>query len=130
MTKERWAAPAPLTAHFISCSRLSNSGLSKKSLMEIPSPSHITFSVTIFGFWLFPYSMFLTEDGGNPARVARALTVISRSAQRLSMRFLIALHNGDCIGINAYTSQIRLSAYMIIHFLRDYRLHIPPLGYT
>lgn len=46
-----------------SCSKERNTGVSKNSTREMPSPSHSIFSVTIPGLRLFPYRMFLTVDG-------------------------------------------------------------------
>ena len=40
--------------YFISCSRVRNSSVSKKSTSVMPKPSQSIFMVTLPGFWLFP----------------------------------------------------------------------------
>ncbi len=115
----------------ISCSNLSNSGESKKSLREMFTPSQIIFMVAILGFLLLPYRMFLIDDGGKPASVANALMVKSFSSHSLNIRFFIALHNGDCVSAIAYYPILSdYPIYRIVDFSPLYRLRILLLGYT
>lgn len=67
--------------YFISCSKLSNSGVEKNSESVIFSPSQIIFIVNSFGFWLLPYRMFFILDGGKAHIVASLLMLILRCPQ-------------------------------------------------
>ena len=49
---------------YISKSNVWNVAVSKNSGSEIFNPSHSIFNVTIPGFILFPYKMFLIVEGG------------------------------------------------------------------
>ena len=76
--------------YLISCSKASNSAVEKNSLKVISRPSHNFFSVLILGSLLFPYKIFLIDEGGKADLVASSLIVMSRSAHSCSILSLIA----------------------------------------
>ena len=82
-----------LTQPFYSivCSKASNSAVEKNSPNVIPNPSHSSLIVRILGFWLFPYKMFFSDDGGIAERLANLLIVIFRYSHKINMRFLTAV---------------------------------------
>ena len=74
----------------ISCSVESNKSQSKKSLTEMPSPSHSFLMETTPGFWLFSFSILYTVEGVTPERVASAFTAIFFSSHNCIIRFATA----------------------------------------
>lgn len=76
--------------YWISCSRWLNSSVLKNSASVIPNPSHIILMVSSFGFWLFPYKIFFTDEGDNADRLASMLMERLRSSQSWRIRFLTA----------------------------------------
>lgn len=76
--------------YLISCSRLLNSSVSKNSARVISKPSHIILIVSSFGFLLFPYKIFFTDDGGRAQMLANLFIDIFLSPQSCKIRFLTA----------------------------------------
>lgn len=68
--------------HFNSCSRPSNSGVEKNSPRVVSRPSQIIFMVISFGFWLFPYRIFLILDGGSAEYAVASNQLKSRFDRR------------------------------------------------
>lgn len=85
-----WMTPLCFPVYFITGSRSSNSDELKKSLKDRSNPSQIFLIVRILGSLLFPYSIFLMEEGGNADNVASLLIVIFRSAHRCNILSRIA----------------------------------------
>lgn len=73
------------------CSKASNSAVEKNPPSVIPSPSHSILIVRILGFWLFPYKMFFSDDGGIADRLANLLIVMFLCSHKINMRFLTAV---------------------------------------
>lgn len=80
----------------ISCSMVRNVSVSKKSIIEISSPSHIFFKVTTPGFWLAPLMIFFSVDGGKADRRASPFIVnrfSSHSSNILFYYIFSCIHN-------------------------------------
>lgn len=62
----------------------------KNSPSVISKPSHIILIVISFGFWLLPYIIFFTDDGGRAQIFASLFIEIFRSPHSCNIRFLTA----------------------------------------
>ena len=80
----------PCRRYLSACSSLSNSGVLKNAPSVMPSPSHSILIVMSLGFLLFPYKIFLMDEGGSAQRVASLLIVIFRSPQSCNILCLSA----------------------------------------
>ena len=76
--------------YFISCSRFSNNGESKKSLIDISKPSHIFLIVEIVVLLLRPQVILLRVDCVIPHSVDNLLMVIFLSLHNSSIRSFTA----------------------------------------
>ena len=63
-----------LEYYFISCSKVLNISVLKKSYSDISKPSHNFFIVTMPAFLLPPFIIFFNVEGGTAETLARAFT--------------------------------------------------------
>lgn len=103
--------------YFISCSKASKFGVLKNAPSVMPSPSHSILIVISFGFLLFPYRMFFTEDGGSALRLASLFIVMFLSAQSCWILFWTV-----CIIFSMYRTPL--------FFSLGYPKAIDNVGYT
>ncbi|BAE82348.1 hypothetical protein DSY0559 [Desulfitobacterium hafniense Y51] len=76
--------------YLISCSRLENSSLSKKSRTLRPRPSHNFFMVPMPALYVLPLIISLTVDWVMPEMLLRALMLKCLSRQSSSIRRITA----------------------------------------
>jgi hypothetical protein len=79
-----------IIGYFISCSKLVNRSLLKKSLILIPSPSHNFLIVTIPALYVVPFTISFTVDCVTPEILLRALMVKFLSMHNSSIRLITA----------------------------------------